>query len=200
MKSHKKKLSPVFITAILSFLLFFFSCASVEQNLRIAPIDRSYPISASSAILSDSNILQKSDLEIIKEFNFTKVYSAKFSEKDVILDLSKELDDIVRLTGADGISGLKITVKNIDAGATNLISLEKYLGIFGTGLGIGWLIMSLSTSPSSYPEADQANLIASITVTGAGALFLGISYWHESAATVGYVIEVQGNAVKFKKP
>ncbi|MBN2735549.1 MAG: hypothetical protein JXR70_01120 [Spirochaetales bacterium] len=180
----------IFITG-----LIMSSCASIDHKLSIAPIDRDYPISASSSIFYQDQIIYDSDVEIVNQFKFKKVYSMKITEREMRLNIAKELDNQIELAGADGISGLKITVTNINTDALDWINIERYSGLVITGGCAAWI---LAPSIFKQPEMSQEQLKVSLAITGTGLLLFGGSYLHENLGTIAYVFEIEGNAVRFK--
>lgn len=179
---------------LLVFFIIITSCASIDQKIKIAPIPREYPISATSSIWYENKVIRDRNVQIIDHFKFEKKYSAKLTEHAIIFDLEKELDKQINLSGADGITELKIKVLDINSDTLDWIVIERYSGVILTGCGLGWLAYT-----NLYTSTDEAMLsndtIPVLIASGTGLLLLGGSILHENLGTIEYIFEVEGNTV-----
>jgi hypothetical protein len=179
------------IAVITAATIALAACASINQTIRIAPLPGDYAVSASSSLLVNGQTIPESDLKVVKYFHFTTYASPRLKERDVQIGLAADLKKILDDAGANGIIKLRITTTNIDTSALSWIVLERYAGITGVLSGLA-VAGTVAGYPSTY--SSQATGWA-IGIAAVGAVLLGGSLVHESVATVGYVIDIDGTAV-----
>lgn len=169
------------------------ACASINQNLRIAPLATDYPVSASASLYVDGRSISTDQIQVIKEFTFTKSYAPRITEEEALLDLTTEIDAVMTETGANAVVKLRIGVVRTDTNAVTWIAFERYLGVVALGGAVGLAYMAATYSG----DGPSGSLTLSVALGGLGAAALGGSFLHQHLGTVGYTVRVDGVAVRY---
>lgn len=186
-----KTIRPIGLLCAISAFGLISACASMNQSLKVAPLEMQKPVSASSSLLVDGKVIAEQQLSPVRDFQFEKFFSAKLTQKELELNLGEDLSRIMEESDADGIIKLRVEVERIDTSAVGWIATERYGGLLLAGTGL--IMIGVS---SAVPDS-QNYVVASGVGIAAGALLLGGSMLHESLGTVGYYLRVAGTAVRF---
>jgi hypothetical protein len=172
------------------------SCAFVEQSVRLAPLSSQYAISASSSLWVNGKTVAEADMTKVKDFQFTKFYTVKLKEKELVYDLSLDLKNLLEEAGANGAINLQVKVNAIDTRVVNWIAVERYTGLLVGGTGLAIIGVLANTSYGLGADSDAWGW--GIGFAAVGAALFGGSFIHESLATIGYSFEIAGTAVIYE--
>src|SRR5208283_47003 len=186
------KLLVAWTTACAALLLG--GCATMNQSIHVVPLGMNYPVSASSALYVGGQTLSEGQLVPVKDSEIMKYFSPKLTEKEVQLDLATDLSKVIAENNAKGIIKLRIEVENIDTGALSWISFERSGGVL---LAVGGASLAAFGGALSTGGSSQGVVTAGIITTVAGAAMFAGSWLHQSLATVGYSVKIDGTAVRY---
>jgi len=186
------KTKPIVLSMIVLSVVLVSGCASMNQSMKMAPLGTNYPVSASSSLFVGGKTISGEGLHSAKDFEFMKYYSPKMTEREVQLDLADDLTRIIEQNGANAIIKLRVSVENIDTGAIGWISFERSGGVLIV-LGGGALVGFGAIGGPAAQGIETAGIITSI----AGAAIFAGSWLHQSLATVGYSVKIDGTTVRY---
>jgi hypothetical protein len=180
----EKKMNKLYFFMALLILLFL-SCASYERNVVLAPLSPELPVSASSSLYIQNQIIPASEYKVVYEFEFITRSKQPLWNKlpSTQIEIQSQLDEIKTEYGAEAITNLSIELLDVRAGDLYVISMERWLGSFGvlyTGFG------------DSFGQSDALSLAG--LAAGTGALWGG-SFLHQRLAKATYIYRIKGEAV-----
>lgn len=191
--SHTKTASTGCIAACAAALLLALSsCAMLQQTVKIAPLDRGLPVSATGSLFVDGVAIDASSFQVVKEFTYDKAFSAKLKQKEVELMLSEDLARLAREAGGDAIVNLKIATLRIETNDLTWVWFERYMGAIVIGGSLVYLL-----SPQDFGSTASTDFVlVGAALAGGGAALIGGSYLHESLGHANYSFRISGTVVK----
>ncbi|MDA3852598.1 MAG: hypothetical protein PF447_15220 [Spirochaetaceae bacterium] len=174
-------------------ILLFLSCASYERNVVLAPLSPELPVSASSSLYIQNQIIPASEYKVVYEFEFITRSKQPLWNKlpSTQIEIQSQLDEIKTEYGAEAITNLSIELLDVRAGDLYVISMERWLGSFGV-LYTGFGLFLATTQGDSFGQSDALSLAG--LAAGTGALWGG-SFLHQRLAKATYIYRIKGEAV-----
>lgn len=177
---------------VAALLLALSSCAVLQQTVKITPLDRGLPVSATGSLFVDGATIDASGFQVVKEFTYDKAFSAKLKQKEVELMLSEDLAKLVREAGGDAIVNLRIATLRIVTNDLTWVWFERYMGTLAITGGLVYLL-----SPMYFGGSASTDFVlVGAALAGGGAALIGGSFLHESLGSSNYSFRISGTVVK----
>jgi hypothetical protein len=174
-------------------------CYTTSNVVSLPPLETAYPVSASSSyVSSEGTIVEKDGYRALPSFAFEKaVQSPRHAETSTVLRLEPDLDRLVKASGGDAITNLRIEPIDYDSGSHDSAARTNHTGwVFAIG-GLGAL--SVGGLAAAHSDGDNARMGLAIggAFAGAGAVCFVVAALMRQPATWRYW--VTGRIVKEKR-
>jgi hypothetical protein len=178
------------LICIASATLLFFSCASFNQNISIAPVETQFPVSASRTIYDGGKIIAEDQMKERTPFSVTQEFKVPMGADTGKIDLTPLLNAQIAGTQFNGVTQLNVDIAKIDNSVATYVMLERYSSI--VLLACGAALAGIESI-----NGDKADYSSSIGVIGVSAALFGGSFVHNHFGSIKYTVNMNGVGVRY---